>query len=89
MRWFNINVLLREKKKSIIIATLPLTLNITKVIKLSGADLYRKCLIGGGMDRKMEGLKNKNSKILGTWFCFFLPLRAPSPSPFKPMAIPL
>lgn len=45
--------------------------------------------IGGGMDRKMEGLKNKNSKILGTWFFFFLPLRAPSPSPFKPMAIPL
>lgn len=76
MRWFNINVLLREKKKSIIIATLPLTLNITKVIKLSGADLYRKFFtprdgIGGGLDRKMEGLKNKNSKILGTWFFFF------------------
>lgn len=46
--------------------------------------------IGGGMDRKMEGLKNKNSKILRTWFFVFcLPPRAPSPSPFKPMAIPL
>lgn len=74
MRWFNINVLLREKKKSIIIATLPLTLNITKVIKLTGADLgnvYSEGRDRGGMDRKMEGLNYKNSKIVGMCWGFF------------------
>lgn len=76
MRWFNINVLLREKKKSIIIATLPLTLNITKVIKLSGADLYRKFLLRGtglgmGWIEKWKVSKIKIVKFWGRGFFFF------------------
>lgn len=85
MRWFNINVLLREKKKSIIIATLPLTLNITKVIKLSGADLYRKFLLRGtglgvGWIEKWKVSKIKIVKFWGRGFFFGL---------LEPLALPL
>lgn len=89
MRWFNINVLLREKKKSIIIATLPLTLNITKVIKLSGADLYRKFLLRGtglgvGWIEKWKVSKIKIVKFWGRgfFFCLLEPLALPLSNPW-------